>query len=129
MSSTSGVSPGGSARAGRSGAGEAVVGLCTDEAVNGAPFYVMDFVDGLVIRDAAVAATLTLEQRAAAGRSIAATLAKIHAVDPDAVGLGAAWSAVNDFATRPPRAAGVKVADDGDGGAKIADYLASQKLV
>jgi electron transfer flavoprotein beta subunit len=47
----------------------------------------------------------------------------------DAVGLGAAWSAVNDFATRPPRAAGVKVSDDGDGGAKIADYLASQKLV
>ena len=65
-----------------------VVGLCTDEAVNGAPFYVMDFVDGIVVRDASVAQQLTVAQRAAAGRSVAATLAKIHAVDPDAVGLG-----------------------------------------
>ena len=30
-------------------------GLCTDESVNGAPFYVMDFVDGLVLRDAGAA--------------------------------------------------------------------------
>ena len=65
-----------------------VVGLCTDEAVNGAPFYVMDFVDGLVIRDAAVAKDVPIDVRRAAGMSIAATLAKIHAVDPDAVGLG-----------------------------------------
>src|SRR5437588_13065310 len=28
-----------------------VVGLCTDEAVTGAPFYVMRFVDGLSLRD------------------------------------------------------------------------------
>ncbi|MFM7755954.1 MAG: phosphotransferase family protein, partial [Actinomycetota bacterium] len=27
------------------------LGLCTDDSVNGAPFYVMDFVPGLVIRD------------------------------------------------------------------------------
>ena len=65
-----------------------VVGLCTDETVNGAPFYVMDFVDGLVIRDAAVAKDVPIDVRRAAGMSIAATLAKIHAVDPDAVGLG-----------------------------------------
>jgi aminoglycoside phosphotransferase (APT) family kinase protein len=66
-----------------------VVGLCEDESVNGAPFYVMDFVDGLVIRDQAVAQTITPEVRRAAGMSLAATLATIHAVDPDAVGLGA----------------------------------------
>ncbi|MEZ5183662.1 MAG: phosphotransferase family protein [Acidimicrobiales bacterium] len=65
-----------------------VVGLETDEAVNGAPFYVMDFVDGIVVRDAWVAETLSVDQRAAIGRSVAATLAKIHAIDPDAVGLG-----------------------------------------
>jgi aminoglycoside phosphotransferase (APT) family kinase protein len=64
------------------------VGLCTDESVNDAPFYVMDFVDGIVVRDVSVAEDLTVEQRAAAGRSVAATLAKIHAVDPDAIGLG-----------------------------------------
>jgi aminoglycoside phosphotransferase (APT) family kinase protein len=65
-----------------------VVALETDDAVNGAPFYVMDFVDGIVVRDAFVAGELSVEQRAAIGRSIAATLAKIHAIDPDAVGLG-----------------------------------------
>ncbi len=64
------------------------LGLCTDEAVNGAPFYVMAHVDGLVLRDTAAAEAVSPEVRAAAGRSVARTLAKIHAVDPDAVGLG-----------------------------------------
>jgi electron transfer flavoprotein beta subunit len=45
------------------------------------------------------------------------------------VGLGAARSVVVDFAARPPKAAGVKVEDAGDGGVKIADFLAEQKLV
>ena len=31
----------------------ATYGLCTDEAVNGAPFYVMEFVDGHILRDQA----------------------------------------------------------------------------
>ena len=65
-----------------------VIGLCTDESVNGAPFYVMDFVHGLVLRDAAEAEKVTSEVRRRAGLSVAQTLAKIHAVDPDAVGLG-----------------------------------------
>ena len=64
------------------------LGLCTDETVNGAPFYVMAFVDGLIIRDAATIDALSLDARANASRSIAETLAKVHAVDPDAVGLG-----------------------------------------
>ena len=64
------------------------LGLCTDDAVNGAPFYVMAFVDGLVLRDAAAAQSLTPGARRSAGLSIADTLARIHAVDPDAVGLG-----------------------------------------
>jgi aminoglycoside phosphotransferase (APT) family kinase protein len=65
-----------------------VVGLCTDLSVNEAPFYVMDFVDGLVLRDTAAAQAVTPEVRHRAGMSVAETLAKIHAVDPDAVGLG-----------------------------------------
>src|SRR5688572_23549864 len=64
------------------------LGLCTDEDVNGAPFYVMDFVDGLVLRDQAAATSISPEARRHASHSIADTLAKIHAVDPDAVGLG-----------------------------------------
>ena len=65
-----------------------VVGLCQDEAVNGAPFYVMEHVDGLVVRDINVAQGLSEQQRRAAGISTIETLARIHAVDVDAVGLG-----------------------------------------
>ena len=64
------------------------LGLCTDESVNGAPFYVMDFVDGHVLRDAGAAEAITRDARRNASLSIADTLAGIHAIDPDAVGLG-----------------------------------------
>lgn len=50
-------------------------------------------------------------------------------VSADQVGLGAARSTVAEFADRPPKSAGVKVEDAGDGGVKIADFLAEQKLV
>ncbi len=50
-------------------------------------------------------------------------------VDASQVGLGAAWSQVADFANRPPKAAGVKVEDDGSGGVKIAEYLSEQKFI
>jgi len=64
-------------------------GLCTDESVNGAPFYVMGYVDGNVVRTADDAkAQLDVAARRRAGESIADVLADIHAVDPDAVGLG-----------------------------------------
>ncbi|HEV7757836.1 MAG TPA: phosphotransferase family protein [Acidimicrobiales bacterium] len=65
-----------------------VIGLCDDEAVNGAPFYVMDFVEGAVLRGQDVTAALGPEARAHAGHQIPDVLARIHAVDPDAVGLG-----------------------------------------
>lgn len=47
----------------------------------------------------------------------------------DQVGLASAWSMVSDFAARPAKAAGVVVTDEGDGGVKIADFLAEQKLI
>ncbi len=66
-----------------------VVGLCEDDSVNGAPFYVMDFVQGPVLRGLTEAAALTSEvERRAIGERVADTLARIHAIDPDAVGLG-----------------------------------------
>ncbi|HUI04249.1 MAG TPA: phosphotransferase family protein [Acidimicrobiales bacterium] len=69
-------------------------GLCEDAAVNGQPFYVMEFVEGHIIRDAS-AARRDLDEagRRRAGESLADTLAALHAVDVDAVGLG-------DFAKR-----------------------------
>ncbi|MHB8439957.1 MAG: phosphotransferase family protein [Acidimicrobiales bacterium] len=69
-------------------------GLCTDESVNGRSFYVMEFVDGHIVRDAQTALTALDEpSRRRAGRSLAETLADLHNVDVDAVGLG-------DFAKR-----------------------------
>lgn len=65
-----------------------VVGLCEDEGVNGAPFYVMDFVDGTVVRDLAAVEAFTPEARERAGEALIEVLTRIHAVDPDAVGLG-----------------------------------------
>ncbi|MBK6857308.1 MAG: phosphotransferase family protein [Microthrixaceae bacterium] len=66
----------------------ATTGICTDIEVNEAPFYVMEYLDGLVLRDAREASQITPDTRRRAGLSIAETLARIHAVDPDAVGLG-----------------------------------------
>ncbi|MGA8745776.1 MAG: phosphotransferase family protein [Solirubrobacterales bacterium] len=66
-----------------------VVGLCEDEDVNGAPFYVMDFVEGPVLRGIAEAEAFPqAEDRWAIGMRVADTLVEIHAVDPTAVGLG-----------------------------------------
>jgi aminoglycoside phosphotransferase (APT) family kinase protein len=64
------------------------LGFTDDLTVNGAPFYVMGFVDGVVIRDRAAADTaLTPETRRAAADSLVDTMAAIHSVDPAAVGL------------------------------------------
>jgi len=65
-----------------------VVGLCEDVEVNGAPFYVMDFAEGAVLRNRAEGEALDVAARKHAGDQIADVLARIHAVDVDAVGLG-----------------------------------------
>jgi len=64
------------------------LGLCVDETVNDAPFYVMDFVDGHVVRDVAAAeSALRPEARRQASESLIDTMAAIHAVDLDKCGL------------------------------------------
>ncbi|MBI1377687.1 MAG: electron transfer flavoprotein subunit beta [Frankiales bacterium] len=50
-------------------------------------------------------------------------------VDAGEVGLSAAWSAVEAATKRPPRAAGVVVTDEGDGGVKLAEFLAAGKFI
>jgi aminoglycoside phosphotransferase (APT) family kinase protein len=65
------------------------LGFCDDPEVNGAPFYVMDYVDGLVIRTPEDAMSkLDAAGRLAAGNSVVDTLAALHGVDPVDVGLG-----------------------------------------
>ncbi|MFT7474303.1 MAG: aminoglycoside phosphotransferase (APT) family kinase protein, partial [Verrucomicrobiales bacterium] len=70
-----------------------MIGLCNDDSVNGAPFYVMDWVDGTVVRNSQVAADFDEATRRRMGISVVENLAKVHKVDIDAVGLG-------DFAKR-----------------------------
>ena len=66
-----------------------VVGLCEDDSVNEAPFYVMEFVEGPILRGLAEADLFPDEsQRRAIGERVVDTLVAIHGVDPDAVGLG-----------------------------------------
>ena len=65
-----------------------VVGLCEDDDVNGAPFYVMGFVEGPILRSAEDAKRFDEADRRAIGERVVATLVAIHEVDPDAVGLG-----------------------------------------
>jgi aminoglycoside phosphotransferase (APT) family kinase protein len=66
------------------------LGLCTDESVNDAPFYVMNFVEGHVFVSADVTREVLPEDsaRRALGEALIDTLAALHTTDPDFVGLG-----------------------------------------
>ena len=65
-----------------------VIALCEDESVIGARFYVMEWVDGHVVRDALPAEFPdTKETRRAMSAALVATLLQLHSIDPDAVGL------------------------------------------
>jgi electron transfer flavoprotein beta subunit len=50
-------------------------------------------------------------------------------VDAGDVGLENAWTKVESFEPRPPRTAGEIVTDEGDGGVKLVEFLASKKFV
>jgi aminoglycoside phosphotransferase (APT) family kinase protein len=63
------------------------VAFCGDEDVIGAPFYVMQYVDGLVLRSEQDGAKVTAEQARQISERLAETLAAIHRVDIAAVGL------------------------------------------
>ncbi len=64
------------------------LGLCEDVAVNGAPFYLMSYIDGVVLHDADAARPLPEPQRRELGLHVIDVLAALHRLDPDAVGLG-----------------------------------------
>jgi len=50
-------------------------------------------------------------------------------LDPALVGLAGASTEVVDFTQRPPRQVGTIVKDEGDGGVKVAEFLAAQKFI
>lgn len=63
--------------------------LCLDPAVNDAPFYVMAWVEGTVLTGPDVAErAVPPARRETLGLDVVETLAALHRLDPDAVGLG-----------------------------------------
>ncbi|MCK7548783.1 phosphotransferase [Marinobacter koreensis] len=61
--------------------------LCEDSSVIGTPFYVMDFLEGRIISHSALRA-LDRQDRMPAHHSAIDTLAALHSVDVNAIGLG-----------------------------------------
>ena len=65
----------------------AIRGVCDDEAVLGSAFYVMDMVDGRIFWDASFG-NVPRGERAVYFDAMNATIAALHQLDPNAVGLG-----------------------------------------
>lgn len=61
--------------------------FCDDDAVNDAPFYVMEKVDGQILRSPSEFAALDAEQARRCSEALVDVLAQIHEVDYAAVGL------------------------------------------
>src|ERR1700722_19218685 len=66
----------------------APVAYCADATVTGAEFYVMEFVEGLVLADQEAGLALAPQARARAAEHLIDVLVALHALDPVAVGLG-----------------------------------------
>jgi aminoglycoside phosphotransferase (APT) family kinase protein len=66
----------------------AMVTLCEDPDVIGAPFYVMEYVEGSILRRTKDTDKLRDRQRTTLAHRLIDTLADLHEVDPTTVGLG-----------------------------------------
>ena len=65
------------------------IALCEDDSVTGALFFVMERIDGLILRDEGlVEAAFEEGDRRQIGFALADTLAELHALDPVEAGLG-----------------------------------------
>lgn len=64
-----------------------VLALCEDPSITGAPFMVMDFVDGRTIDDRRAASVLTVHEADLISQALVNTLADLHTVDLARAGL------------------------------------------
>ncbi len=65
-----------------------MVGLCQDPAVNERDFYVMHYLDGVVVRSIDIGQTIAAPIRRRMSEELVDTLCALHRVDIDEVGLG-----------------------------------------
>jgi aminoglycoside phosphotransferase (APT) family kinase protein len=75
---------------------------CDDETVIGAPFYLMERIDGVVIRDSLPDALSSDDDRRRIGEELVDALAELHAVDFRAVGLEG-WGKPEGYLARQVR--------------------------
>jgi aminoglycoside phosphotransferase (APT) family kinase protein len=80
----------------------AVYGMCTDPAVIGSPFFVMDMVEGRIFWDATFS-PVPKEDRANYFAAMNQTISRLHGIDPDMVGLGDFGPRQNYFARQIAR--------------------------
>ncbi len=66
------------------------LGLCEDVSVNDAPFYVMNYVEGVVLHNDEVVLEAMPDEakRTATSKSVVEVLAQLHMTNPDDIGLG-----------------------------------------
>lgn len=79
--------------------------LCEDTAIVGTPFYVMQFIDGRIFEDYRFLQIADKDERRQCWMSAIDTLAALHRVDPNAVGL-ADYGKPNGFYTRQMKSLG-----------------------
>ncbi len=96
--------------------------LCQDESVIGSWFYVMDHVDGRIFWEAAIPGVERAE-RAALFDAMNATIAALHRLDPEEVGLGDFGRPGNYFARQISRWSGQYLADEEAGRIAAMDRL------
>jgi len=53
----------------------------------------------------------------------------VRALAAVGVAVLASWSEVKDATPRPPRAAGIKISDEGNGGDALVNFLAEKKII
>ena len=64
------------------------LGVCEDDEVNGAPFYVMEYVDGEVLHSDIESTLVSVSERMDLSRQVVEVLAELHAIEPEDIGLG-----------------------------------------
>ena len=97
-------------------------GLCTDEAVIGTAFYVMEMVEGRIFWEADLPQVSAAERRQYFD-AMNATIAQLHSVDPVAAGLGDYGKAGNYFERQIGRWSGQYLADEEAGRVPAMDRL------
>lgn len=92
----------------------AVLGICDDDAIVGSAFYIMSLVEGRIFWDAAFS-EVPISQRSAYFDAMNATIAALHSVDPESVGLGDYGRSGNFFGRQIARWSRQYLEDDAAG--------------